>query len=39
KRVIDRIVLPLQQYIKRYRLKVVDACCSLPEKLIARFEP
>jgi len=38
KQVIDRIALPPIQYIKRYRMEVVNACCSIPEELITRFK-
>ena len=38
KQVVDRIALPPLQYIKRHRLEVVNACCSIPEELITRFK-
>ncbi len=35
---IDRIVNPPKNIVKKYRLKIVNACCSVPRRLLHLFE-
>ena len=35
--IVDRIALPAWSILEKFNLKIVNACCSLPRKLLSRF--
>ncbi len=36
-KLVDRIVNPLKKYIEKYRLRVVEACCSIPHSIVDKL--
>ena len=37
-RLVDRIVNPLKHMVDKYKIKVIEACCSIPKELIPYFQ-